>query len=329
MVSPKPEAARDGWLAAEALGRIAEQSDRDALRVVTAFLREPVADEPLFARLCSRDGTSVFTDYARDAAAAYGHAGAAEPAYAVLAAIVEGIKIIDDIQDEEPRSIAAGVGVDRALQLAMAALAHGLELAAALPFDAIAAVGRGIRETAIGQDLESTATGDFESFWNVVDHKTPPLVATALELGALAAGATPAQAAALTQLAVPLGRLLQVGDDCHDALGTQASDWRAPHLNLLMLYSLSGPHGRELATLLRAGDDPQILRTAQHWLLRDGALAYAIHAQLSTLESFGQTLEALDLPDPTPFLRSLGEHRTAAEQLLRTSGVQDDLIASL
>lgn len=328
-MSRRSEAARDGWLAAEALGRIAEHADRDALRVVTAFLQEPVADDPLFAALRSRHAATVFTDYARDAAAAYGHAAASAPLAPLLAAIVEGIRIIDDIQDDEPQCVATDVGTDRALQLAMGLFAHGLELAAALPFDAIAVVGRGIRETAIGQELETTAGGDFESFWNAVDRKTPPLVATALELGALAAGAAPSSAAALTQLAVPLGRLLQVGDDCHDALGTDASDWRAPHHNLLMLYSLSGPSGRELAALLRNGGDPHVLRTAQHCLLRDGALAYAIHVQLTTLQSLAATLETLDLPDPTPFRRALDDHRTAAEQLLRTSGVQAELAASL
>jgi geranylgeranyl pyrophosphate synthase len=313
--------ADEGWAAAIAIAGVAERiapldDARGLLHAVAQALGSGNAQ-------VARRGTSVFADYAQDAAEAFGRREAAENVCVVLDALIEGVKIIDDIQDEEEDCLATRIGEERALAAAYAALAYGLDLAAALPLPgeeawraAVVSIARGIRQTAIGQQLEQVlrakAAADFDSFWAVVDHKTPPLVATALELGALAAGATPAQAAELTRLAVPFGRLLQIGDDCNDALGDNATDWRTPHLNLLMLFSLSGPRRAELAPLLR----PETLREAQRMVLRDGALAYALHAQKTTLAALEATLDALSLPDPSPFVRTLHQHRENAEALL-------------
>lgn len=354
--------ARAGWLAVGAVGCIAEgvatlpvseAEARATLRAVAqeithgVIVRERAASGglepdtniplPLFVSMrekVSRSSPSIFCDWVCDAAEAYGAAGAAQQTFATLAALIEGIKIIDDIQDREPRCVAADVGDGRALNLALGALAWALELTAdlALPDDgswraAARTIGRGIRETAIGQDLETAATGDFAMFWEIVDRKTSPLVATSFELGALVAGAGPARAAALTRLAVPYGRILQIGDDCNDALGPDASDWRTPRLNLLMLYALSGPHGAELEALLQRGDDAEALRAAKVWLLRDGALAYAIHAQLTTIAAAAETIRSLDLPNPAPFHESLERRRAECELLLSKSGVDADLAA--
>ena len=310
--------ARSGapWIPAIAIGGIAERvaSLDHARGILHALARSLGSADARVARRAS----SVFSDYARDAAEAFGDRDAADEVCIVLDALIDGIKILDDIQDEEPVCLAREIGEERALVAARAALAYALDLGVVLPFEgdawraAIASVGRAIRETAAGQQLELSATPDFESYWNVVDRKTPPLVATALELGALAAGATPAQAFALTRLAVPLGRLLQIADDCNDALGEAASDWRTPHLNLLMLFSLCGPNGAELRNLLRA----ETMQEAQLWLLRDGALSYAIHAQKVTLNACVATLDSLALPDPSPFRRTMDRQREESEALL-------------
>jgi geranylgeranyl pyrophosphate synthase len=337
--------AAEGWRAAEAVGRIAEMAaglstSEESARTMLCAMGEGVGDLAAMPDLIAamrtrveRRPPSVFFEFARDAAGAFGDADAAASMQAPLAALIEGIKIIDDIQDGEPECLAAEVGAFAALNVAMAAFSWALELTAALPLPeaswraAAAAIGRGLRETAVGQSLEATAGPGFESFWNVVDRKTPPLVATALELGALAAGAPPARAAALTKLAIPFGRILQINDDCNDALGTAASDWRAPHLNLLMLYGLSAPDGRELAALLRNAGEPASLRAAQVWLLRHGALAYAVHAQLTTLHALAETLEMLALPNPAPFLEAVERHRADAELLMRKSGVDREVAA--
>ena len=315
-----PSRADAGWAAAIAIAGIAERIAHleDARGILHAAALSLGSQKVAIAQRTA----SVFADYAFDAAAAFGNRDAAESVCIVLDALIEGIKIIDDIQDDEADCLATRIGDERALVVAQSAIAYGFDLAVALPLDddawraAILSIARGVRETANGQRLEqqlkNAGTADFESFWNVVDRKTPPLVATALELGALAAGASPAHAAALTRLAVPLGRLLQIGDDCNDALGETAADWRAPHLNLLLLFTLSGPHGAELAPLLR----PETLRRAQMYVLRDGALAYALHAQTTTLAALSATLDVLTLPDPSPFHATVARYQAETESLL-------------
>jgi hypothetical protein len=347
---PPAEAARDGWRAARAIGAIAERvaalpvdeaTARTTLRTAAqelglrAVMHE---DADRFASMRARIAacpTCVFYDWARDAASAFGNAEAATPMFEPMAALIEGIRIVDDIQDEEPSCLATEVGVKRALMLASGAFGVALELIAALPLHgpswraSAAALGRGLRETAAGQELETAGAADFDAFWNVVDRKTGPLVATALEVGALAAGAPPSAAAALTTISIPLGRLLQIGDDCLDALGAHASDWRAPRNNLLMLYALSGPHAAELEALLARAADPEALHAAQVALLRDGALAYAVHAQLTVLAQLEHAIDGLALPHPEAFRRYVQHQRREAEMLLTQSGVEPELAARL
>jgi geranylgeranyl pyrophosphate synthase len=309
-----------GWAAAIAIAGVAERIA--ALKDARGILHAAALATGSRDASIPRRSMSVFADYAHDAAAAFGNRDAADDVCVILDALIEGIKIVDDIQDDEPECLATRIGEERALAAAQAAIAYAFDLAIVLPFDddawraAIRSIARGVHGTSIGQRLEqelkNAGRADFESFWNVVDRKTPPLVATALELGALAAGATLAEAASLTRLATPLGRLLQIGDDCNDALGANATDWRTPHLNLLLLFSLSGPDAAELAALLRA----ETLRTAQLHVLRDGALSYAMHAQKTTLAAFSATVESLALPDPSPFTAVAGKHGEQAESLL-------------
>ena len=335
--------ARAAWAATIAFGRAVERaaalpvpdaSARAIVRALAESLRCDAAPDLLASmreRVLHRQPT-IFSDFARDGAASFGDADAAAVTHLPLAALIEAIKIIDDVQDEEPQCLATEIGVDAALNVAMGALAWSLELAVALPFAdaswraALVAIGRGTRETAIGQLFETTVDGGFDEFWQMVDQKTPPLVATALELGALAAGADPERAAELTRLAIPLGRLLQIGDDCHDALGPEAADWRNPALNLLMRYSLSGPSGQEIAAFLRNAEDSLSLRAAQVLLLRDGALGYAIHAQAATLQALAAVVDALALPNSAPFRESLERHRADTDDLLRRSGVSEELV---
>lgn len=344
------ETARAGWQTARELGSAAEriaalptdvQTARAILRAVAADVTlgaPPDDDAARFAsireKVATRSGT-IFFDWMRVSAEAFGDAAAAAAMYRPVAALIEGIKIVDDIQDEEACCLATEVGAERALAIASATLGYALELTAELPLHddawraAAAAIGRGLRETAIGQELESSAAAGFEAFWEMVDRKTVPLVATVLELGALAAGADPTTAAALTRLALPLGRILQVGDDCTDALGEQASDWRTPQHNLVMRYTLSGPNAAELTTLLRDAANGESLQAAKLLLLRDGALVYAIHAQLATLADLAQTVAVLPLPNPAPFLGIVEQQRLECEALLSRTGVDPELSRAL
>ncbi len=344
------ETASDGWRTARELGgaaeRIAalpssEETARAMLRAAASGVRLAAPSDEDAARFAAIRGKvatrqgSVFFEWMRASAEAFDNGAAAAAMYRPVAALIEGIKIVDDIQDEEECCLATEIGAARALAIAAATLGYALELTSELPLHgdswraATTAIGRGLRETAIGQELEGGAAAGFEAFWEMVDRKTVPLVATVLELGALAAGAEPASAAALTRLALPLGRILQVGDDCNDALGEQASDWRTPQHNLVMRYTLSGPNAAELTTLLRDAANGESLQAAKRLLLRDGALAYAIHAQLATLAALVETVHALPLPNPAPFLGIAEQQRLECERLLTLTGVDPELSRAL
>lgn len=309
------------WRAAKEAGARCERAESRA--ELRSGLRAP--DDPRFPAVRAKIAgcpPCVFFEWARDAASAFGDGDAARMMFEPMSAFIEGIRIADDIQDREPVCLATEIGVDRALEIEEGAYAIGMQLIADLPLRddawraAAASLGRGLRETAIGQEIE--AEGDRE-FWEVVDRKTAPLAATALEIGALAAGASPERAAALTALAIPFGRLLQIGDDCIDALSPGTVDWRTPRRNLLMLYALSGPRGAEVEELLAHGDDRERLRDAQRIIVQDGALAYALHAQAATLTGIEGMLETLALPDAEPFRRRIAKERASAARLLHRS----------
>ncbi|HJQ38440.1 MAG TPA: polyprenyl synthetase family protein [Thermoanaerobaculia bacterium] len=349
-LSGPAEIARAGWRAARQLGSAAEriaalpsaeETARAALHAAASEVRlvAPSGDDAArFTAIREKIATttsSVFSDWMHASAETFHDGAAAETMNGPMAALIEGIKIVDDIQDDEERCLAAEIGPARAFAIALGTLGFALELTSELPLKGTAwraaatAIGRGLRETAIGQELESDDDAGFDAFWNMVDRKTGPLVATALELGSLAAGADPAAPAALTRLARPLGRILQIGDDCNDALGAHASDWRSPQRNLVLRYTLSGPNAGELTALLRDAANVEALHAAKRLLLRDGALAYAIHAQLVTVADLLEAVDALSLPNPAPFLHIVEQQRLECEGLLTLTGVDPELSRSL
>jgi hypothetical protein len=61
---------------------------------------------------------------------------------------------------------------------------------------------------------------------------------------------------------------------------------------------------------------PETLQEAKLWLLRDGALSYALHAQKLTLDALAATVDSLALPDPSPFRRTIERQREESDALL-------------
>jgi hypothetical protein len=94
---------------------------------------------------------------------------------------------------------------------------------------------------------------------------------------------------------------------------------------------LSGPSAAELTALSLSAlsANPSTLRDAQVLLLRDGALAYAMHAHVTTLADLTAAIESLALPNPAPFRRMTEKLRADTESVLRSSGVDAGLAASL
>jgi geranylgeranyl pyrophosphate synthase len=265
--------------------------------------------------------SGTIASWARHACLACGGtAEQAAPAIAILARLVAAIRILDDWQDGDP-GIHERIGGGRTANLAVGIAATALQLAAELPLEgeawqmAVRAVARGLALTLRGQDLDLTAPLDERGYWQVVDTKTPPLIDTALTLGALLGGAPPAQAALIAELSASLGRLVQIGDDIHDGLALPPSgDWRRPERNLLLLYA-SATLGDRFRGL--AAGDPSAARD----LLPPGALAYAAHAVLATADDLERRVATLQLARPEALLEPVRRFRNWGAELLARMGV--------
>lgn len=291
----------------------------------------------LRAKIAAVSHNSI-VDWAAHAAAAFGRREAANIIAPAINGVIAAVHLLDDVQDEEAGGLHMRIGAGRVFNLSQLAALDAMEVVNKAGFDderwaaAIAALGRGLRETARGQvmELEAAAAGRTDDFWAVVDAKTPPLVATALELGALVAGATPAAASDLVQLAVPAGRLIQIHDDITDAIGQKSgSDWRRPHANLLMAYSLSGPRGPEFAALAAAATNVESINAARHFLLADGALSYAMHALRATIDDAAGVIAGLDVPHRDALEGTVTGHRRMLAHLMTASGVPESDVASV
>ena len=279
----------------------------------------PLLDE--IAPQIAKAASGTIASWARHACLACGGtAEQAAPAVEILARLVAAIRILDDWQDGDP-GMHERIGGGRTANLAVGIAATALELAAELPLEgeawqmAVRAVGRGLALTLRGQDLDLTAPLDERGYWQVTDAKTPPLIETALTLGALLGGAPVERAAATAELAGALGRLVQIGDDIHDALDQPPSaDWRRPERNLLLLYA-SATLGDRFRGL--AARNPSAARD----LLPPGALAYAAHAVLATADEVERRVATLQLARPGALLEPVRRFRDWGAELLARMGV--------
>jgi geranylgeranyl pyrophosphate synthase len=317
------EACR-GRLAAATGTALPQMSAADAPgdRADLAALPWPLLEDmrPVLAK--ARAG--AIAGWARSAAAAAGApAEAAEPAVEILAQLIAG-RVLDDWQDGE-EGLHSRIGPARTANLVIGLVGSALALTAELPLEggrwraAAMSLARGIAVTVRGQDLDLTAPLSEAGYWQVCDAKTPPLISTALELGALLGGADPALAGALAEAGAPIGRALQVSDDVHDALAMPPSgDWARPERNLVLLYGVTAPGGEAFRRLASQSDDPDQHRAARACLLPD-ALLYATHAIGAMAARAEAIVGALPLAAPEPILNLIRSFRRVADELRRAT----------
>lgn len=217
---------------------------------------------------------------------------------------------MDDLLDEDPDGLHHRVGTGTAANAALAfqgLASHALEHAEwpeAVAGAAQASLGRCALETARGQNLDLSDAEGEESYWRAVRAKTPPLFGCALYLGALAGSAAPETAREIERLSLPLGDIVQIGDDLGDALARPAAaDWSRRWGNLPILYAHVADHpGRarfaELA--MRVFDDSDALEEAQRLLVTSGAVSYCAYRLLEAYKAGMGRIAELGLPNPAP-----------------------------
>jgi geranylgeranyl pyrophosphate synthase len=301
---------------ADALLRRAEAYGWDALRTMARMAggMSPVGPSELALRACRAVG---------------GTDEAAYPAAASLHALHAAIHLIDDLIDGEERPcVDLPPGLRANLAMALQSIAVEVledapaEIRAALML-AAAASGR---ETARGQELDAAGAADEEAYWRIVEAKTPPLFTAALRMGALCGGATPATAEALAAAGVPLGVLVQLGDDLGDVMSQEVHpDWQRPGDNVALRFALEADHPEHalFQALVPCVADPATHAQAREILVRSGAFAFCVHHMLLAAAEARRAVLAVPLADPAPVLELLGRLTAPVAGLLAQVGVDE------
>jgi len=289
---------------------------------------------PVAAALLGRRAASPLAcaDLVGAACAAFGAPRErAAPAVAAVRALLLSIHLVDDMLDDDPRGefhrLGPGVTANLALALQAAAIrgvsdgGFGDEASRAMT----QRLAQAALATAYGQDLDVQPLHDEEDYFRAADAKTPPLFVCALELGALAGGASAGEAARVGALGRAIGRIVQTSDDLKDALDRPARpDWRARARNLAILYAAVAPHAdreRFLALHERVVADEAALVEAQAILFRSGAVSYCAWHLVDAYRKGTAELRGLALPHPEPLVEAFRGHVHPVVELLRGVGV--------
>ncbi len=227
------------------------------------------------------------------------------------------ITLVDDILDQDPRGAHHRLGEGAVANIALALQAIAFRLVQETPVDAErrAAVSASLAQmalaTAYGQNLDVQNGQGEENYWKVVRAKSTPFYGTALHIGALLANAPVEVADPVRELGRLNGEIIQIYDDLGDALQKPANpDWKRPHNNLALLYTLTAKHPRrdEFSALLPQVERIESLQAAQQILLESGAVSYCAYHVVKRYQAARRIVENLPLVDPEP-LRSLVAHQ--------------------
>jgi len=168
-------------------------------------------------------------------------------------------------------------------------------------------------QMAEGEILQLIHTGNLKiteaEYFEVITHKTAILMAAACQIGAIVAGAPPAQEEALAQIGLHLGITFQLVDDLLDYTGDQGeigkevgADLREGRVTLPLIHALAqaGPRDRKRLNEMAQGLTPEMAPELRRLLDRYGSLdhsrslarQYTLKAQ-ENLEIFGPCPESI------------------------------------
>lgn len=236
-----------------------------------------------------------------------GEPNQALPAVMAIACLQVSIILVDDMLDDDPRGEYRFVGTGPAANqgLALQALALDVMAATGLPdsirVQVIESLNRMALLTACGQYRDALAViKDEEDYWTLIRAKSSPFFGTAMVVGALLGGASPAVVEGMQQIGCLHGEMVQIYDDLKDVLAVPASpDWFHGCKSLPVLYAQTVPHP-DRATFLelrQSVTDPTALIEAQKILVRSGAVSYCIAALTDRHHQLSQLIQSIPLSD--------------------------------
>lgn len=254
----------------------------------------------------------------------------AVPAVLAVGCAHVGILLVDDMLDEDPRGDYHRTGMPAAANLASYFQAAAVQAAFQCTSDPVAqsAAGSGFNDmflsTAYGQSLDVQAPGTESGYWEVARKKSSPFFGAALQLGALAGGASAELAERLKELGCLYGEMIQIHDDMHDSMETPANpDWllgRSP-LPVLFASVVQHPEQRRFLELRERVSHPESLQEAQEILIRCGAISYCADQLLRKYEMGKEILRSIPLSDEKPIASLLDEIIAPVQKLLEAGEV--------
>lgn len=293
-----------------------------------------VSDWPHLVRLIERpvtDDAFHCWDYPGAACEAVG--GSVEqavPGAAAVFCLFHAIRIVDDILDEDPKGFYKDVGSGRAANLALALQAaasravESANLSAGRQAALLTKIAQISLDTAYGQELDLGELTSEADYWQVVEHKTPPLFGGALYVGAVLGGASLSRAEAVEKIGLFLGKLIQVSDDVKDALARPTeTDWKRRYGNLPILFALTAdhPHKERFLELYPAvSTEEESLVEAQDILVKSGAVSFCVYHIVENYRAALHQLATIKLPSPRPLEDLLRYYMKPIEKLFKRIG---------
>ena len=266
--------------------------------------------------LCAIDQSraNALQGLAEAAARSFDAACDAEELAPLIAAASQIFVPIDNILDGEETAPALRAGPVRTALLCTATIGLIAELTAELASpaqarrQALAILGRALRDTAAGQDWDAVADGSEGAYWRAVAGKLEAGGAAAAALGALLAGAPADALPAVRALGRALGRIGQIQDDVLDVTAEPpAADWRRPECNIVLLYGIAPgmPHREDMAQAIASAETAEARHSVRTRLNQAGAGAYLRHVAGHGLAEAQAALAAAAPPNPRPLADAL------------------------
>lgn len=238
-------------------------------------------------------------------------------AIAAVCCVHMGIKIIDDLIDEDKRGIHQQVGVGQAANAAYIYQATGLKIimesSYSLPqkMDVITYLIHFANKTSIGQYYDATQITSINNFFHALELKSGPLFGDCMRIGAAVSGANEIEVNSLYELGVIYGYLIQLNDDLSDTFEAPASnDWLPNRTNLPILFASEIEHeNKERFNQIRnqVFNSEEILAEAQQILISSGAYYKVIDEIIWQAHQFRDLLSKSSLKNKQPLEELLVE----------------------